>query len=79
MSRGTFSAVAVAVAVGLVCLNLSGCMFIAGGDAPPAPAAPRPTLGRELRDLKLAREDGAVDEEEYHAAKQRLLASYDKR
>ena len=78
MSRGRLSAVALAVAVALVFLDLSGCTFIAGGDPPAAPA-PRPTLGRELRDLKLARDDGAVSEAEYCAAKERLLTSYDKR
>jgi hypothetical protein len=71
MSRGTLSAVA--VAVGLLCLNLSGCMIIAS-DAPEA-HCPN-TLGKELRDLKVARDDGAVSNDEYHAAKDKLLATY---
>jgi hypothetical protein len=74
MSRGTISAVA--VAVGLVCLNLSGCMLIAGG----TDETRRPnTLGQELRDLKAARDDGAVNDEEYDSARHKLLASHDRR
>jgi hypothetical protein len=66
----------VAVAVGLALLtSLCGCTFIAGDP----PAAPRPTLGRELRDLKTAHEDGALSDDEYSTAKQRLMSSYDKR
>ena len=70
MSRGTFSAVAVAVS--LACLTVSGCMIISSD----SPAAQCPnTLGKELRDLKLAHDDGAVSDDEYQAAKHRLLAS----
>ena len=75
MSRGTRTAVALAVCLG--CLNVSGCMFISS-EVPPPVQRPN-TLGHELRDLKVAREDGAVSDEEYRSAKQRLLASYDKR
>ena len=75
MSRGTRTAVA--LAVGLACLTVSGCMFISSETPPPVQ---RPnTLGHELRDLKVAREEGAVSDDEYRLAKQRLLASYDKR
>ena len=76
MSRATRAAVA--LAVGLACLTVvSGCMFISSETPPPVQ---RPnTLGHELRDLKVAREEGAVSDDEYRLAKQRLLASYDKR
>ena len=33
----------------------------------------RPTLGQELSDLKTARDNGAISEEEYAAAKAALL------
>jgi hypothetical protein len=70
MSRGTRSAAA--VAVGLACLSGSGCIFVSSDTTP----APHPnTLGRELRDLKGARDEGAVNDDEYRAAKERLLAS----
>ena len=65
----------VAVAVFLVISNLSGCTMIAGD----CPESKRPaTLGVELRDLKVARDTGAVSDDEYNAAKAKLLASYDK-
>ena len=64
MSRGTLSAVAVAVC--LASLNLTGCMIVAG-DSPETPC--RNTLGKELRDLKVARDDGAINDDEYHATK----------
>ena len=80
MSRGTFRASAVAVVVGLAVLSLSACTMNIGADPPPLPAAHRPpTLGEELRDLKVARDAGALNEEEYGKAKQRLLESHDKK
>ena len=75
MSRGTRAAVA--LAFGLACLNLSGCLFISSETPPPVQ---RPnTIGKELRDLRVARDDGAVSDDEYRSAKQRLLSSYDRR
>ena len=37
-----------------------------------------PTVGEELRDLKMARDEGAMDPEEYKAAKQKVLTRLDK-
>jgi hypothetical protein len=71
------SGVVVAVAVALSCLSQAGCMIISS-DAPPPPHCPN-TLGKELRDLKVARDDGAVSDEEYQAAKVKLLATSGKR
>jgi hypothetical protein len=65
------------VAVTFVCLNLAGCMIIAG-DNPPATHRPN-TLGQELRELKAARDEGAINDDEYHSAKEKLLASSGKR
>ncbi len=68
---------AAAMALGLVCVSTTGCMFITSDHPQPAP---RPnTLGRELRDLKFAHDEGAVSDEEYRTTKQRLLTSYDRR
>ena len=78
MSRGTTRASVVAIVVGVAGFSLSGCTFIVDGHPPPAEHRPN-TVGQELRDLKTAHDAGAVSEEEYRSAKQRLLASYDKK
>jgi len=50
---------------------LSGCVFAVG--VPDSELKSKPTLGRQLSDLKRARDSGAINEEEYQAAKKRLL------
>ena len=35
-------------------------------------------MGQELRDLKLARDEGALDDGQYHGAREKLLARLDK-
>jgi hypothetical protein len=75
MSRGTLSAVAVAVS--LVCMSLSGCTVM--NSETPEAHCPSNTIGRELSDLKVARDNGAVSDDEYRAAKDKLLATYGKR
>ena len=37
-----------------------------------------PTVGQELRDLKVARDEGALDDEQYRDARYKLLARLDK-
>jgi hypothetical protein len=50
---------------------LSGCVFAVG--VPNSELRPKPTLGRQLSDLKQARDSGAITEEEYQTAKKRLI------
>ena len=50
---------------------LSGCVLAVG--VPDSEVKTKPTLGRQLSDLKRARDSGALSEEEYQAAKKRLL------
>ena len=67
MSRGAL----VAVSVGLLSLGLSGCLSVAGGETQ---VVQPHTLGKELQDLKAARDTGAVTADEYDLAKHRLIA-----
>jgi hypothetical protein len=50
---------------------LGGCVFAVG--VPDSELKSKPTLGRQLSDLKRAKDSGALTEEEYQAAKKRLL------
>jgi hypothetical protein len=50
---------------------LSGCVIALG--VPESDVKSKPTLGRQLSDLKRAKESGALTEDEYQAAKKRLL------
>jgi hypothetical protein len=61
-----------AVLAGLLFLTQSGCV-VALGNRVPEDAKARPTLGKQLTDLKQARDSGALTEDEYQAAKKRLL------
>ena len=47
----------------------SGCVLALGNKVPES----RPTLGKQLTDLKQARDSGAISDEEYQAAKKRLV------
>jgi hypothetical protein len=60
------------LALGLAALTfaLSGCV-VAVGDEGAKPF--RPTLGQELTDLKKARDNGSITEDEYQAQRQRLM------
>ena len=49
----------------------SGCVVAFGNRVPPEDR--KATLGKQLTDLKQARDSGAINEEEYQAAKKRLL------
>jgi uncharacterized membrane protein len=52
---------------------LSGCAWSIGG-ARDANANHIPTRGEELIDLKKARDQGAISEEEYRAQKNKLMS-----
>jgi hypothetical protein len=52
---------------------LSGCVVALGNRVPEQDRKTQPTLGKELSDLKQAKESGAITEDEYQAAKKRLL------
>jgi hypothetical protein len=47
----------------------SGCVLALGNKMPES----KPTLGKQLTDLKQARDTGAISEEEYQAARKRLV------
>ena len=53
----------------LVSALSSGCVIALGNKVPES----KPTLGKQLTDLKQARDSGALTEEEYQAAKKRLV------
>lgn len=71
-----------AVSATLLATMLTGCVVALGNrgmeDTRPnklaGPSSP-PTLGKQLSDLKQARDSGALTEEEYQTAKKRLLDS----
>jgi len=52
----------------LLGLAASGCIAVGGSDKYAIP-----TLGRQLQDLKVARDTGAVSDAEYQDAKSRLI------
>jgi hypothetical protein len=54
-----------------LCLGLSGCLVIG---ASTEKKAPPPTLGQELIDLKSARDQGAISEDEYHHTRRNLIS-----
>jgi hypothetical protein len=64
------------VTIGVVSGLLSGCAWSIGGGHKehnhPAELA-QPTRGQELIDLKKARDQGAITEDEYQAQKKRML------
>ena len=56
----------------LVCVTLlNGCVVALGNRVPPEDR--KATLGKQLTDLKQARDSGAISEEEYQTAKKRLI------
>ena len=56
-------------ALTLAAALLPGCIAVGGTDQ-----HIKPTLGRQLIDLKQARDTGAIDEDQYQNAKKELLA-----
>ena len=62
------------VAAGLLCVGLSGCILVSDNTS----SARSPTVGQELRDLKVAKDEGAIEDEQYCEARQKLLARLDK-
>jgi len=50
----------------------SGCAWQIGGDKP-ATVVCKPTRGQELIDLKKAKDQGAMTEEEYQAQRKQVL------
>lgn len=55
----------------ILSLTATGCMFHGGEQKYVNP----PTLGQELADLKIALNNGAIDEGEYHLMKKQLINS----
>jgi hypothetical protein len=61
-----------ALTLGLILLaHAGGCIFIASDENK---SPPRATVGRQLTDLKLARDNGAIDDQEYQRTKAKLLS-----
>ena len=61
-----------AFGMALVCAALlNGCVVALGNRE--LPQDHKATLGKQLTDLKQARESGAITEEEYQTAKKRLI------
>ena len=67
----TRNVVALFVSAALL-LTLSGCVLSLGNRVPP-PTTSAPTLGKQLTDLKQARDSGAISDEEYQTARKRLV------
>ncbi len=63
---------ALVTAATLLGVLASGCAWQIGGDKK-GPTEARPTRGQELVDLKKARDQGAVSEEEYQAQRNKIL------
>ena len=61
-----------AVAVLAVAASLSGCLNLQFGGGSTAETAP-PTMGRQLTDLKKAKDAGAITEEEYREQRAKIL------
>ena len=63
----------VQIAAGLACAALLNGCVVALGNRVPEDHAKQPTVGKQLTDLKQARDSGALTEEEYQTAKKRLV------
>ena len=62
------------IAVTYIIILVSGCAWSIGDKGHECPTQPiQPTLGKELIDLKTAKEQGAITEEEYQAQKRKLM------
>ena len=60
------------VAASTLALIGPGCAWQIGGDKP-GTTVYKPTRGQELVDLKKARDQGAITEEEYQAQRKKVL------
>ena len=69
MKRNVHTAVGIAL---LAVFAFTGCV-VALGNKVPENTKGQPTLGKQLTDLKQARDSNAISEEEYQAAKKRLI------
>jgi hypothetical protein len=66
MKMKLLSALALAI---VLAVSTAGCVVALGNRTPETKA----TLGKQLTDLKQARDNGAISEDEYQAARKRLL------
>lgn len=53
-----------------IAVSLAGCIAVGGSDQ-----VTKPTLGRQLIDLKAVRDAGAIDEQQFQQARNNLLNS----
>jgi uncharacterized protein YceK len=59
------------VLVTMILIGASGCAVVVGSDHADSN---NPTVGRQLQDLKVARDKGAISEPEYEQAKSKVLS-----
>jgi hypothetical protein len=62
--------------LGLAGFALAGCVVVSDESADAV--TQQPTLGRELHDLKAARDEGAIEPGQYDEARHKLLARLDR-
>ncbi len=62
----------VVVAASALGLLFPGCAWQIGGDKP-GPTVCKPTRGQELMDLKKARDQGAITEQEYQDQRAKVM------
>ena len=63
--------IARAVFVMSIGLISTGCILVADGQS----RNYQPTVGRQLCDLKQAHDNGAINDDEYHSTKSKLLSN----
>jgi len=71
MAKQTWGTRAAIVLLGaIISITSAGCLAIEGGDRT---EARNPTVGRQLIDLKAARDNGAISQDEYERTKTKIL------
>ncbi len=62
------------IAVTYIIMLVSGCAWSIGDKGHECPTQPiQPTLGQELIDLKMAKDQGVITDEEYQDKKRKLM------
>jgi hypothetical protein len=69
MKRRLLKSIGLAVSYGTLAGLLAGCAWSVGGKA----TSPQPTRGQELIDLKKAKDQGALTQEEYDNKRKQIL------
>ena len=69
MKRKTLQIGILTATFGIIACLLSACAWSVGGESSQA----KPTRGQELVDLKRAKDQGAISEDEYQTQKRKVL------